>query len=206
MATILSIDFDIIIPAMIDIWNNEINDKIKIEDYEKTFPVLNFLNYVDFHIYKNLTIFLLEFLKKHNKEKVSFIENHDQIVDIFDLLEDKYNNILINIDHHHDVGYCIDFNKPINREEIKCGNWVKFLKDNNNIVQYCWIKNYNSMIFDVPDGYVDKNFFIYDSFDNLINLIDSIDYLVICSSFDWVPNNCRELFELWKEIYNNFKE
>lgn len=204
MATVLSIDFDIIIPNMIDIWNNEINDKIKIENYEKTFPVLNFLNYVDFNIYKNLTIFLLKFLKTKDKEKVFFIEDHHQIIDIFNSIEDRYNNILINVDHHHDVGYCIDFNKLLTKNEVRCGNWVKFLKDNKIINQYCWVKNYNSIIIDVPKSYIDKEFFIYESFDNLINLIESIDYVVICSSFDWVPNNCRELFELWKEIYNNF--
>ena len=127
MKTVLTIDFDIIMKPSIQLYNNLISTENYIDNIESW----NFVKYApaDLIIYNKLTNYLLTLID--STTEIHFIENHDQILNYLED-NDKYN--LINIDHHHDLGY--RGNDEIAKEVIGCANWALMIAQENLLENY----------------------------------------------------------------------
>lgn len=181
---IVSIDFDIIMAPSIELYRN-FNDQIPYDNY-----YLNMFN-ADLVMYSKLTDWLLTWIPQIGINNIYFIESHEQIINFIPKEEQVS---LINIDHHHDVGYnseeLEEKNFPIN-----CGNWGLYLLKNNLINNYTWIKNNNSIrYFNNKYYFNSKCFYDYD----LSEL--KPDRIIICLSSPWVPRKYHTLFNLWINI------
>lgn len=189
---ILSIDFDIIMAPVIEYYNGMVprrtwND-IQEENPGLITPKADFFHY-------NILIQLLEKnIKKDSKIYIAF--NHKMIIDF---LEDDNNLNIVNIDHHHDLGYDEkDDTKEGTLNSPNCGNWAKYLFDSNKMKNYVWIKNVNSVgivrekINEQMTKYeiLEKNF--CEFYDKILSL--NFDKIFICLSPEWVPPYYHTLF------------
>ena len=187
--TILTIDFDVIMWPSVELYNNLPGGW---EERFQRFPMLGncLIDYDLYHRLTNLFIYLL------NKTNIHFIEHHDEIVSY--LTNDTLYHV-INVDYHHDWYYNEEDSDKV--EKLNCGNWVKYLNDNNMLSFYTWINTSNSN-------------FCNDIFENNkieffnINEIELTDFFVpnevfICLSPDWIPPYIQPLCFLWKDIYTN---
>ena len=192
---IVTIDFDIIMRPSIESYNYFINeDGDSIDQLEQEF--VHFQNcQADLSIYKLLTDFILNV----ESEKIFFISSHKDILQFVNESVD-----LINIDHHHDLGYS---NESYSETfEISCGNWVEQLYRENKIKSYTWIHNPNSFLLMGDQARIDNDLIISDENEMkkyLNNLAQHTDSLIICSSFPWVPSMYRPLFDTWHSICEN---
>lgn len=196
MLRILTIDFDIIMAPSIQLYNDIIRDNKGIDKIIQQYPLLEYTLSGDFFIYELLTGQLIKIIKQIKSEDISFIREHQQIIK---LLDEKEKIELINIDHHHDLGY-----EGLSKKIIfpNCGNWVKYLIDKDLVESYIWVHNDNS---DFPNNkiFINEEYNINDfDFSRLIN----IDKLIICNSPQWVPPNFQALFTSWIGIVENFFE
>ena len=191
----VTIDFDIIMRPSIESYNYFINeDGDSIDQLEQEF--VHFQNcQADLSIYKLLTDFILNV----ESEKIFFISSHKDILQFVNESVD-----LINIDHHHDLGYS---NESYSETfEISCGNWVEQLYRENKIKSYTWIHNPNSFLLMGDQARIDNDLIISDENEMkkyLNNLAQHTDSLIICSSFPWVPSMYRPLFDTWHSICEN---
>ena len=192
---IVTIDFDIIMRPSIESYNYFINeDGDSIDQLEQEF--VHFQNcQADLSIYKLLTDFILNV----ESEKIFFISSHKDILQFVNESVD-----LINIDHHHDLGYS---NESYSETfEISCGNWVEQLYRENKIKSYTWIHNPNYFLLMGDQARIDNDLIISDENEMkkyLNNLAQHTDSLIICSSFPWVPSMYRPLFDTWHSICEN---
>ena len=137
MKKVLTIDFDILMHQSINIYNDYDND---VNEFLLDFPFINQLP-IDLELYENLTNFLLQI----PKNKIVFIKDHDEIVK---LTRNEGPFTLINLDHHHDLGYGDNIRWNIPVKQVDVGNWVKKLWDLNRVNKYIWLKDNNS--YDPP--------------------------------------------------------
>lgn len=199
MSQILTIDFDIIMSPSIQLYNDLIGDQKGVNKIIKNYPLLEYTLTGDFFIYEVITRGLIQLFKKINSENIFFISEHQTLVK---LTEDMDKFDLINIDHHHDLGY----NKIIPTTKIirpDCGNWAKYLSDKGKINSYIWVCNDNS---DMPSNSMSKAYINETIGLELINFsaIDNIDRLIICNSPQWIPPNIQALFMSWVGIAEEF--
>ena len=126
METIITIDFDIIMWPSIELYNHIIDGYIdKIQILEQEIPLLKYAN-ADLELYKKLTEYLVQ--KKKEKIPIEFIDSHEQVLNYI-----KTPSVVINIDHHHDLGYN-EF--QWDDKEIVCGNWAYKGLKNGQITNY----------------------------------------------------------------------
>lgn len=195
MMNILTIDFDIIMAPSIQYYNGLVpqtnwDDLLKNPYYQ--------LSLIDTDIYNKLTNQILDYLPSLKFDQIHFIKSHEQVNNYL-LLNKKYN--IINIDHHHDLGYSKkDCNEQIDING--CANWVQYIHSKNQLNQYTWIHNDNSIKPDKNLQYLLSNDWEIKKF-NLNNLIVP-DLLIICLSAPWVPPSYQNLFFLWMDIFNKY--
>lgn len=201
MSTVLTIDFDIIMSPSIQLYNDLIGDRKGVNKIIKQYPLMEYIMAPDFFIYENLTRELVRLFKRLPTDKVFFISEHDSVISLTkDLKEFK----LVNIDHHHDIGY----DKTTATTKIlypDCGNWVKYLSDKGKITEYVWVNNSNS---DKPNDSLLRAylgaFLEIKEFD--FESIQDIDRLIICNSPQWIPPNSQALYMAWVGIAEEFYE
>lgn len=81
-----------------------------------------------------------------NPNNIHFIVDHEKIINF---LPENDDIVITNIDHHHDIAYePPHFDNSINENNLTCGNWVKYIADNKNLIRYHWINNGNSTTCD----------------------------------------------------------
>lgn len=187
---IVSIDFDIIMKPSIEYYNNVMN---KEEAFAS--PLMQVCT-ADLTIYTKLTKWLIEMTKEMNADDIIFIESHEAIINYIPK-DPKVR--LINIDHHHDVGYHpTDVDVDLGKN-LHCGNWGKYLLKHNLIDDYIWICNENSqknyMYSSIKTHYISEY--------NLNSL--KADKIIICLSNHWVPPQFRTLFYNWMDILSVLK-
>ena len=176
---VVSIDFDIIMAPSIEFYNNFTNDKFLFDN-----PLLKVCN-ADLSIYRKLTTWFFKNLKNVDYENIIFIKSHEQIVNYI-----NKNDIIFNIDHHHDLGYD---EKEINN--CNCGNWAKYLLEKNIINNYTWIHNYNS----VPPRYFDGKIEQCAFGDYNLDFLEA-EKVIICLSPEWIPPQYHQLLYSWMDI------
>ena len=178
---IISIDFDIIMAPSIELYNS-FEQRTAYENY-----YFNLFN-ADLTIYSKLTEWLLKWIPMINSSNIYFIESHEQIMNFIPQTKEEIN--LINIDHHHDLGYAPP--EELDKQCLTCGNWGRHLLKNNLIKNYTWIKNGNSRkCFNKEYDFNSKNFYDFD-FSYL-----KPDMIIICLSAPWVPEQYYPLYNLW---------
>lgn len=200
MSVVLTIDFDIVMAPSIGLYNDIIGDQKGIDSIIKQYPLMEYTFTADFFIYEAVTRALMNLFKKVPAKDVYFIKEHHSLIK---LVEDMKDITLINIDHHHDIGY----NRVLPTTKIlrpECGNWVKYLSDKGLIKSYIWVNNENS---DMPTGglskmYLEDEFSIKDGFD--ISGLEQVDKLIICNSPQWIPPNVQGLFMTWIGLAEEF--
>lgn len=96
-------------------------------------PPLDFCSYVP-----EAMDILLRILK-HNEDvaELFYIIDHHEVIDV---LDSKYDNIVYNIDFHHDMGYTY----YVGDNDLDCGNWVNKAWDKGLIKQYNWVNRASS--------------------------------------------------------------
>ena len=188
MKKVLTIDFDILMHQSINIYNDYDND---VNEFLLDFPFINQLP-IDLELYENLTNFLLQI----PKNKIVFIKDHDEIVK---LTRNEGPFTLINLDHHHDLGYGDNIRWNIPVKQVDVGNWVKKLWDLNRVNKYIWLKDNNS--YDPPSRaqkyLTEKHFFNNYNFDNLLD----VDKVYIALSLDWIPYEYQSLYRIWEQFF-----
>lgn len=196
MKTILTIDFDIIMAPSIELYNDKV-PKISWNEL-LTNPYMK-LTKIDSEHYQRLTILIFKYFQKLDKNKIHFIESHEEIIQYFDY-EEKYT--IINIDHHHDIGYSIEDIKRVSNIKGTCANWVQYLYNKNCLNEYIWIHNINSKMPDEKLKDLLNIDYCLSQFD--LNNLFTPDELVICLSSPWIPPEYTSLFYLWMDLANNY--
>ena len=197
MYNIVTIDFDIIMAPSIMLYNNMVGPGKWEEDFMNN-PQLA-LSTADLQHYQVLMQWLLKTVPVMSKENIHFIFDHEKIINFLPETEDDI--IITNIDHHHDVVYEDSHKKEkITKDNLTCGNWVKYIADNKNLLRYNWICNGNS-------ERVDKNFAhlvtsTVDLREYNFNNLSTPDCLIICLSPFWIPPTYRPLFYTILDVCN----
>lgn len=158
-------------------------------------PVLNNIN-ADMETYHKIGSYLVHLRKEMPGYKFIFFESHYMILKH---IEGK-DNVVINIDHHHDLGYG-------QRQGImdvdNCANWAFSGLKSKLISKYIWIKNRTSDEGTIHskklDTYFDIDYSNYIDDFNLYNLPKS-DKVIVCLSSPWVPKKYRPLYKLLNDI------
>lgn len=186
--TVVTIDFDIIMAPSIEFYNNLTGNKKLFDDpLTRVFPA-------DFIHYQRLTQWIISQMRTLNKTDIVFITSHDSLINYV-----SPEDTVINIDHHHDLGYERPGDNNKNHNEINCGNWAEYLLNNNLIKNYIWIKNENSNPNKKCKSIIEEyNFKTYE----LANL--QADKIIFCLSPEWVPPQYHNLFFIWIDILNNY--
>ena len=186
---ILTIDFDIIMAPSIDYYNHRV-PTLSWEDMAKE-SLTNFFQ-ADLGLYTMLTTWLFAQMDHLDKDQIHFINSHEKLLDF--IPEGEHCSI-INIDHHHDMGY------KSNETTLTCANWVKVLAEKNILDSYCWLHNPNSI--KVKDSKTDCSFPCQEDDIRSKYVLDNFKYdkLVICFSKPWIPPNYQFLFYLWHDMF-----
>ena len=193
----MTIDFDIIMGPCI-LFYNHLVPQSKWEDLN-TYEIANSLH-ADYGIYFKLTSYLCNLLKKLKSDQIVFVTGHDQVLNFIDKNE-KYN--IINIDHHHDLGYGNNAQKGY---ELNCANWVKHMMDNNQCSSYMWFRNQDSEL----NGGVDQTDVTSLCTDILLTMATNLDglatpdLLCIVTSPQWVPPKFLYLLDCWLTMCESF--
>ena len=199
MSTILTIDFDIIMAPAIDLYNDLIGDEKGVNQIITQYPLLEYTLTGDLFIYEAVTRGLVSLFHKVPADKVHFITEHHNIVPLVENLEEFK---LINIDHHHDIGYN-NVKTALRIRKPDCGNWVKYLTDIGKVKEYVWICNKNS---NMPNSSLHKSYLKdYIEIQTVdFRKLEDIDELIICNSPQWIPPNLQALFMSWVGIAEEF--
>lgn len=195
--TLMTIDFDIIMGPCI-LFYNHLVPQSKWEDLN-TYEIANSLH-ADYGIYFKLTSYLCNLLKKLKSDQIVFVTGHDQVLNFIDKNE-KYN--IINIDHHHDLGYGNNAQKGY---ELNCANWVKHMMDNNQCSSYMWVRNQDSDLIGGVDQ-TDVTSLCTDillTMDTNLDGLATPDLLCIVTSPQWVPPKFLYLLDCWLTMCESF--
>ena len=193
---ILSIDFDVIMGPSIEIYNNHMGSNCTCEKFEKFYPLMKYAE-ADLTAYRILTNFLIDAAKDMKPENIHFIMNH---MDILNFINEDDKVTIMNIDHHHDLGYPGSENIGVH-----CGNWLDFLFEEKCCIGLTWIQNNTSG--ELPPKYVEHQLiqkFEFPKVDLIYSLIKP-DMIVICGSFEWIPTQFQPLFYLWRDMISNIQ-
>lgn len=189
---ILTIDFDIIMEPSINFYNNMVPN-ISQEDLA-TWPMMAAAQ-ANLETYNKLTKFLLDITRYVDKEHIHFIQSHEQVIKY--IPTDKPLT-LVNIDHHHDIGY----DSKGDKDCANCGNWAKWvIEHSTEKITFNWINNPNSYN---PSEIKDMELISYQ---NIIQQVDLTTYkkpdeVIICYSEAWIPLQFRPLFFSWFDMLN----
>ena len=192
---VITIDFDIIMRPSINAYNNLSDDATPYMDALANLDALTNLPF-DSYIYADLTKYVTHMALTH-PDRIHFIGNHKHIENY---ITNKMENVeLINIDHHHDVGYLEieDWDEPV--PALTCGNWVKDLWDRGILSKYTWIRNDNSVF--PPDEamkYISKD--QQYGYYNYYKEMEHADLVIICGSLEWVPPTYHGLYYMWQVL------
>lgn len=191
MKQIVSIDFDIIMAPSISLYNDKVPalswDTLLEDPYMK-------LLIIDPEHYSKIFKYIIRCCQSLSKEQIHFIEDHGQAVRYITEPCD-----LINIDHHHDLGYD-DLNpQKDDTQSPTCANWVKYLQQQSLINNYMWINNANSLSKDTMPFWTTIKDFRNVSVEDL----PIPNELIICLSEPWVPYAYRSLFYTLMDYCND---
>lgn len=150
---------------------------------------------MDFSKYEALYFFLRDTLTINGTKHIIIEPHHETIIDIISSLASKEEPLeIINIDHHHDLGYLPhEINNPDLRGD---GNWISYLMANGyNVETYTWINNQNSRDINFTPSI--KHLNVSSDLCFLTYSTEPFDLVFICSSWEWVPLKYVPLFSIF---------
>lgn len=187
---IATIDFDIIMAPSIQLYNT----LVPAQSWDKLIENPHFqLCMADTNIYEKIFKYIMKCVKYLDQSHIHFIDSHDKV-----LLYINEKSDIINIDHHHDIGYGNDPDKP----DLTCADWVSYLYNKDKLNSYTWIRNINS---ELPEGkwdYIDYNEKIIQEYN--IDELQVPDELIICLSEPWIPPYYIALFFTIMDFCNQY--
>lgn len=180
---VLSIDFDYIMAPCIQEYNNVINvSQIERIQTFKQFPNVKFTYDEDKLKWLNSLVDQLD----PGRTKCYIINDHSELVTA---LTNEYNlnnyappYEIVNIDHHHDLGYRFAFG------ECNCANWAQYLINIGILNKYIWIRNNNSDMV-MPEEHTICNSIIIEPLLQEEFEFNPKDYdiFILCISYPWIP-------------------
>ena len=182
---VLSIDFDIIMAPTIEYYNHMVPSR-NWEDIQMENPYMHNPK-ADLSHYNYLLCLLDKVITKETDIYVAY--NHKMIIDFLsnvDIVD------VINIDHHHDLGY-----HPEENEKDNCANWAKQLLKSGKTRNYIWAKNVNSQlpVDSIKEELESYNYIIADFNELKDRIMDmKFDKVFLCMSPEWVPPYYQQLF------------
>jgi len=119
---------------------------------------------------------------------------------IGEFLKNENDLEIVNIDHHHDLGY----DETELFETCTCANWVYYFFKQGKIKSYLWLNNSNSGIIPPPraEDCFSSEYFCNIEEDEFINRFGKPDKIFICLSPEWVPEQYHPLFFLMLDLLN----
>lgn len=195
---IWTIDFDIIMAPSIELYNDLIEDRKDIQSVIRMYPGLEYCLPADLAIYNGITMNIMALLKQLSSNDVYFVREHQ---DICKVVEDLDEFDLVNVDHHHDVGYGAGATVSNKVRRPESGNWVKYLKEQSKLKEYTWIHDARAVR---PSLNLSKAFI-----DNEIGLEQyagkfKADKLILCQSPQWIPASYLHLYYTWMSICEEY--
>lgn len=216
---VLSIDFDYIMFPCISLYNDmaggDANPTQVWKQIEFERKLKEFLSY-DANAYAALMDICVR--NSLNKAKIIPIIGHEEIISYLETnCEEFFNNpaenIVDNIDFHHDVLYNKeDFNEIVNHANASCANWGGYLLFKDLVHQYTWYDTPHSTPFTLSQFFapneidnvevvqeikcrIDNNF-KHKHFGDLMDIEDDYDIIFLCLSPQWVPYQFHHLYDL----------
>ena len=193
---VLSIDFDIIMAPDINLYNPLTPRIAVIDDLINQHPCLTGLR-ADFTHYQKLANLILTVGANMNYHDVCVSFSHEHIGKF--LINDTDLEI-INIDHHHDLGY----DENDNFEKCTCANWAYYLFKKGQLKKYTWLNNPNSGA--IPPTQNEECFSSFPFCEleekEYIKQFGQPDKIFLCLSPEWVPEQYHPLFFLMLDLLN----
>lgn len=192
---VLSVDFDIIMAPDINLYNALVPGH-KLDEMISNHPQLVGLR-ADLEHYKKLVNLLLTLSKNISYTNICIAYSHEYIGKF---LKNDTDLEIVNIDHHHDLGY--DENDPF--ENCTCANWAYYLFKQGQLKKYTWLNNNNSSIMPPPrtEECFSAEWFCDTTDLSYINHFGYPDKIFICLSPEWVPEQYHPLFFLMLDLLN----
>ena len=206
MKYLLTIDFDIIMFP--NIWNYDndiynIGEGHGVELLEDDYPEIA-STIANLNNYKRITSYILYLCKHGYADRIHFIEDHK---DVLKYVDKEYEWECENIDSHSDVRSG-DFDIEEIPNRLNAGNWVYYFFKEFNLKKYTYIRGGDE---EKENYWVDSSYL--SDYDMYIQGLDTYnfdtkripDVVVLCASYPWVTTQFWPLFEVWKDIVNNYK-
>ena len=211
---VLSIDMDYIVPDCIQLYNDlaglsNMREGCYWDNVKRERNLEKFLSYDE----KQYEL-VRELVKKNapniRTENIMFALEHDMILELLCDVPEKKDELLevYNLDHHHDIYYGAEENYQVEHYQVaNIGDWVYYLGFNKKLYKYNWLRNYSSDRFD-DELQAGLDFIVTQ--DKLIESPDKIleidfDYLFVCKSEEYLPDNFWHLFEELRHITEDIK-
>ena len=195
---VLSIDFDIVMAPDINLYNNFVPRIVpSIDEIVEHHPYLGGLR-ADLDHYQKIANLLLKVGADIKYTNVCASLSHEHIGKF--LMNDNDLEI-VNIDHHHDLGYIEDDTF----EKCNCANWAYYLFKQGKLKRYIWLNNVNSDIMP-PHRHEDcfsSQHFCDIEVSDYIQQFGKPDKIFLCLSSPWVPSQYFPLFYLLLDILNH---
>ena len=173
-----------------------------VKDLEKDHPdiaatIANLSNY------QKLTEYILFLCKNGYANRIYFVNEHK---DVLEYVDKNYKWECENIDSHVDM-ISGDFDKNVIPDVLNNGNWVYFFFKDYNLQKYTYIDGSNKEKRELWSPLYMRQYETYiqglDTYEFNKNKIP--DVLVLCASYPWVTTQFHPLFQVWKDIVNNYK-
>ena len=206
MKYLLTFDFDVIMFP--NIWNYDnddyhVGDDTWVKDLEKDHSDIA-ATIANLNNYQKLTKYILFLCKNGYTDRIHFIDEHK---DVLKYVDKNYEWECENIDSHADT-VSGDFGSRAIPDALNNGNWVYFFFKDYNLKKYTYIDGGKSEKREMLNisPYMDQYEMYIQGFDTYKFDENKIpDVLVLCASYPWVTSQFHPLFQVWKDIVNNYK-
>lgn len=199
---VLSIDLDFILEPCINLYNadiflsNEVSLKEIWNNLDKTKQIFKYVE-----VSKDRIIFLANLIEniltQSPNMKVCWAEDHSAIIPFLSSMYDQSKIDLVNIDHHHDLGYSPEDNLLFH---AGCGNWVKYLIYCDVLNSYTWIKNENSQVENLTPSMLTNPISLINFSTELDISNMQFDAVFITCSRHWFPPSTYEFIDKFYNI------
>lgn len=170
----------------------DLKDLEKLWDCTRELHKLRFKKEIDEKaICKGTLEFVLKIIESNPEAVHFFIRDHDEVLNY---LQDDCDNIIVNIDFHHDLGY--DFSED--QKQPMINNWTLWGWDEGLIESYSWIGRSTSahpVTATIPYEYLEWRDINPDK-------LPEFDEIHIIRSPEFCP---KDVYNIFVNCYNNLK-
>ena len=199
---VLTIDTDVIIGEDLSVYNNLIKMSSREKIWEEVYnlhPELKGNIKPDNIMIKRLLTFVEKTLAINPNVKINVTRNHDGVLTLLEPdIREGTKFSLINMDNHHDIWYSDSQFVETIKGRGGLANWVGYLYSQGVLEDYIWLKALRSPAT-IPDNFT-GTCIITPVHKTLRNPIQNLDYLNLCWSPEWLPEELDWVFFKLKEL------